>query len=486
MTPPPPPPPAEKFPREVSGAVSEDRSRAADDLQDEYDVIVVGLGPGGEFTANKLALAGLEVLAIDKHLVGGECPFYGCVPSKMMIRAAEALAEARLVREVAGDSSVTPDFGPVAERIRTEATHDWTDTVVVDRLCENGADVVHAHARLAGEGVVDVGGRQVRARSGIVLATGTHPTAPPIDGLADTPYWTNREVVKVTEAPSTLAVIGSGAIGSELAQVFQRFGSQVTLLEVADRILVAEEPEVSTVMTEVLTREGMRVMPGVDIASVSYADGHFSLDLGDETLRVEKLLVAAGRRTNLPDLGLETVGLDGEVDALDTDDCLHVLRDGEPVPGLFAVGDIVGKGPFTHTAKYQAGIVIRQLRGKPGPPADYRAVPRVTFTQPEVGAVGLTEEQAREQGLAVRIGCVGLPESSRGHMHGPGNDGLIKLVVVDDRLVGATSVGPAGGEVLSMLTLAVHARVPIGDLESMIYAYPTWHGQVRVALARVE
>lgn len=462
-----------------------DRRTASGDLRDAYDVIVVGLGPGGEFAANKLAQGGLDVLAVDKHLVGGECPFYGCVPSKMMIRAGDALQEARRVGQLAGESSVTPDFGPVSRRIRDEATHDWTDQIMVERLCGNGATVVHGHARLVGEREVEVDGRTCRARKGVLLATGTHPTAPPIDGLADTPYWTNREVVKVTRAPASLAVIGSGPIGSELAQAFARFGTQVTLLEVDDRIMGVEEPEASEALSRVFTQEGIRVMPGVDVSHVTYADGTFTLTVSGETVEVENLLVAAGRRTNLPDLGLEAVGLDGEVEALDTDGCMRVVRDGEPIDGLYAAGDIVGKGPFTHTAKYQAGIVIRALLGTPGPEADYRAVPRVTFTDPEVGAVGMTEAQARDEGLDVQVAVADLRESSRGHMHGPGADGLIKLVVADGVLVGATSVGPMGGEVLSMLTLAVHAKVPVETLKSMIYAYPTFHGHVRVALARL-
>lgn len=463
-----------------------DRSTASRDLREEYDVIVVGLGPGGEFTANKLAQGGLDVLAVDKHLVGGECPFYGCVPSKMMIRAADALQEARRVEQLAGESSLTPDFGPVAKRIRDQATHGWTDQIMVDRLCENGASVVHGHARLAGEGVVEVNGTRCRARKGILLATGTHPTAPPIKGLADTPYWTNREVVKVTEAPGSLAVIGSGPIGSELTQVFARFGTRVTLLEVDDRVLGAAEPEASEVLNRVFTAEGIRVMPGADVREVSYADGVFTLMVGQETIQVDKLLVAAGRRTNLPDLGLETVGLDGEVEALETDGCMRVLRDGSPVEGLYAVGDIVGVAPFTHTAKYQAGIFVRAMLGEPGPEADYRAVPWVVFTDPEVAAVGLTEAEAREKGLDVQVAVADLSESSRGHMHGPGAEGLIKLVVADGMLVGATSVGPSGGEVLSMLTLAVHAKVPVDTLKSMIYAYPTFHGHVRVALSRLQ
>jgi pyruvate/2-oxoglutarate dehydrogenase complex dihydrolipoamide dehydrogenase (E3) component len=448
----------------------------------DVDVVVIGLGPGGEATANKLAQAGLSVVAVERHLAGGECPYYGCIPSKMMIRAADVLAESRRIPQLAGDSTTTPSWAPVAERIRVEATADWDDTVAVDRLKDAGADVVRGHGRLTGPGTVEVDGRAYRASRAVVMNTGTAPSAPPIEGLAATPYWTNRDVVKVTEVPASLAVIGAGAIACELAQAFARFGVQVTLLEVADRILAPEEPETSELMTSVLARDGVRVMPGVEIASVAYADGRFTIDLGDETVGVDKLLVAAGRRPQIADLGIDTVGLDPDARSVETDDRMRVLLDGQPVEKLYAVGDITGRGAFTHMSLYEAAVVVRDVLGEPAEEPDFRAVPRVTFTDPEVGSVGITEKQARDEGLAVRIGAAGLPESSRGWLHMAGNDGLIKLVVADGLLVGATSIGPMGGEVLSMLTLAVHAKVPVGTLETMIFAYPTFHGAVRDAL----
>ena len=448
-----------------------------------YDVIVVGLGPGGEFAANKIARGGRSVLAVDKHLVGGECPFYGCIPSKLMMRAATAVAEATEVPGVAGPCDVDPQWGPVARRI-AERTHDWSDQVSVDRLQESGATVVHGVARLAGERRVEVDGRTCTAREGVVLATGTSPGVPPVEGLAETPYWTNRDIVKVTALPRSLLVLGGGPIGCEFAQAMVRFGVDVTLVEMADRILVKEEPEASALLADVLRRDGMRVLTGAEVTHVSHADGLFTLEVDGQQLVGERLLVAAGRDTGLPDLGLETVGLDVEDQKfLDTDALMRVQGPGGTVPGLWAVGDVVGQGLFTHTAKYQAAIVIRQALGTDTPGAEHDAVPRVTFTYPEVGAVGLTEQQARDQGLDVRTGSVDLKRSTRGGLHGTGNDGLVKLVAVGDRLVGATSVGPAGGEVLSMLTLAVHARVPVPSLRSMIYAYPTWHGAVRQALA---
>jgi pyruvate/2-oxoglutarate dehydrogenase complex dihydrolipoamide dehydrogenase (E3) component len=451
----------------------------------DVDVVVLGLGPGGEASANKLAKAGLTVIGVERDLVGGECPYYGCIPSKMMIRAANALEESRRVPELAGSSTTTSDWSVVAERIRTEATHDWNDAQSTKRLEDSGATVVRGHGRITGPRTVEVDGRTIRAARGIVLNTGTSPGAPPIDGLEGTPYWTNRDVFKIVELPKTLAVLGAGPIGSELAQVFVRFGVEVTLLDVADRVLSNEEPEASALLCTVLGREGVRVMAGVDICCTSHDDKGFHLKAGEETVVAEQLLVAAGRIPQIADVGLDAVGVDGGVPHLETDGRMRVTQDGKVVEGLWAVGDIVGKGAFTHTSIYQASVAVRDILGTEGPEADHRAVPRVTYTDPEVASVGLTEERAREQGRDVRTATADVAESSRGWLHHVGNEGLVKLVVEGDELLGATSVGPMGGEVLSMLTTAIHARVPISTLKSMIYPYPTFSGAVREALSRL-
>jgi pyruvate/2-oxoglutarate dehydrogenase complex dihydrolipoamide dehydrogenase (E3) component len=445
----------------------------------DVDVVVIGLGPGGEALATKLAQAGLQVVGVDERLVGGECPYYGCVPSKMMIRAADLLAESRRVSGMAGESTTDPDWAQVARRIRDEATDDWDDRVAVDRLEKAGVTFVRGHGGLTGPRTVEVEGREFTARRGVVLNTGTSPAAPPIPGLADTPYWTNRDAVRVEQLPTSLAVVGGGAIGAELAQAYARFGVEVTVLEVADRILAPEEPEASALVTEVFGREGIQVLTGVEIGSVRYDEGRYAVRLADQELTAERLLVAAGRRPNLSDIGLDTVGLDPDARTVEVDER---MRAGD---GLWAIGDITGKGAFTHMSMYQSAVAARDILGEEGPPADYRAVPRVTFTDPEVGSVGLTERQARDAGTDVRVGLSRIPESSRGWIHKAGNDGLVKLVEDAERgvLVGATSAGPTGGEVLSMLTTAVHAQVPTDTLRSMIYAYPTFHRAVEAALA---
>lgn len=455
---------------------------------EEVDVVVVGLGPGGEYVAAELARAGLSVVGVDRRLVGGECPYYGCIPSKMMIRAADALAEARRVAVLAGTAEVHPDWTPVADRIRDEATDDWDDEVAVKRLEDAGARFVRGEGRLDGPGrvVVATGDGEVvlRARRGVVLNTGTEPAVPPIDGLADTPYWTNRDAVRVRELPTSLVVLGGGAIGCELAQAFSRFGVEVTVVEAGERILGPEEPEASAVVADALAAEGVAVRAGVGVTGVRH-DGAFAIGLADgSSVTAQALLVAAGRRTNLAGIGLDTVGGDPSARTLEVDERMRVAG----VDGLWAIGDITGKGAFTHMSMYQAKVAVRDLTGEDGPWADYRAVSRATFTDPEVGSVGMTEKQARDAGLNVGTGTAKLPESSRGWLHKAGNDGVIKVVADLDRgvLVGATAVGPAGGEIIGMLVTAVHGEVPLDVLRGMHFAYPTFHRAVETALGDID
>jgi pyruvate/2-oxoglutarate dehydrogenase complex dihydrolipoamide dehydrogenase (E3) component len=454
------------------------------------DVVVIGLGVGGEEVAGRLADAGLSVVGIEQGLVGGECPYWGCVPSKMMIRAANLLTEARRVEGMAGRAEIYPDWTPVARRIREEATDDWDDQAAVDRFTSRGGRFVRGYGRLVGPNLVRVGDDTYEATRGVVIGAGTTAAIPPIDGLAGTPYWTNREAIEADSLPSSLLVLGGGAIGLELAQVYARFGVQVSVVEALDRLIAAEEPESSALVTEALRADGVDVHTSVRVEKVGYAHGEFQVDLAapaqspgprpsiGASLRAEKLLVATGRRAELGELGLDSVGLDPTARFIKVDER---MRAGDR---LWAVGDVTGHGGFTHVAMYQAGIAVRDILGEDGPPADYRAVPRVTFTDPEVGSVGMTERQAREAGLSVRVGLTELPKSARGWIHKAGNAGFIKLVADADRgvLVGATSAGPAGGEVLAALAVAVHGEVPVDRLRHMIYAYPTFHRAIEDAL----
>ncbi|EHR51296.1 pyruvate/2-oxoglutarate dehydrogenase complex, dihydrolipoamide dehydrogenase component [Saccharomonospora marina XMU15] len=451
-------------------------------MAEDADVVVLGMGPGGEALASRLATAGLTVVGIDERLLGGECPYYGCVPTKMMIRAAGSLAEARRVPVLAGDSRVVADYTPVARRIREEATDDWDDQVAVDRFTRAGGRFVRGTGRLTGPRTVRVGGREFRASKAVVLNTGTAPSAPPVPGLSDTPYWTNRDAVTVYTVPESLVVLGSGAVGLELAQTFARFGAMVSVVEVADRILPQEEPQAAEVLADVLSSEGLSLHTSAAAEHVGHDGTDFTVRLPDTRLRARRLLVATGRRADLEAVGLAELGLDTTRGFVEPDERMRIAD------GVYAIGDMTGKGAFTHVSMYQADIAARDILGEPGPPARYHAVPRVTFTDPEVGAVGLTERQARQQGLLVRTAVARLPESSRGWIHKAGNEGLVKLVEDARRgvLVGATSVGPCGGEVLSGLALAVHAEVPVETLRRMIYAYPTFHRATEHALAELD
>lgn len=470
-----------------------------DDLRtEEVDLVVIGTGPGGEALAAGAARAGLDVVAVEKHLVGGECPYYGCIPSKMMLRAADALAEARRAGELAGDVSVVPSWTPVAQRVARDATADWDDTAAVQRLEDAGGRLVRGTGRLEGPRTVVVapggqhaGSAPVRlvARRGVVLNPGTRPAAPPVEGLADTPYWTNREAVRATEVPADLVVLGGGPIGCELAQVFARFGSRTTLVQRGPRLLPQDELEAAAVLERALLDDGVRVLTGADAVRVAYAEGRFTVTLGDgQELGADRLLVAAGRTPNLDTLGLDAVGLDPAARTLEVDERLRVLgADGAPVEGLWAIGDVTGRGAFTHVSMYQSAVALRDVLEQGGEPARYDALPHTTFTDPEVAGAGLTEQAARDAGLRVLTGSTPLEQSSRGFTHGPGATGLVKLVADADRdvLVGATVVGPAGGEIQALLTLAVHAAVPLPVLRSMIYAYPTFHRAVETALGEL-
>jgi len=444
----------------------------------DCDIVVLGLGPGGEHVAIKLARAGLDVIGVEDRLVGGECPYYGCVPSKMMIAAAHLIADAREVPKFGGTARVEPDWAAVAQRIRDEATDDWDDAAAVKRLEDSGGRFVRGRGVLVGPGQVRVGGTTYAARKGVVLNTGTEPAAPPIDGLQGTPYWTNRDAVAVTELPASIVVLGGGPIGCEFAQVFARYGVDVTVVEMADRLIAIEEPEASELLEKTFADEGITVLTGASVGSVAHDEGGFTLDVDGTRLQVDKLLVAAGRKANLGHLGLDVLGLPDDLLVIETDER---MRAGAK---LWAIGDITGKGAFTHVSMYQGAVVVRDVLGQDGPWADYRAVPHVTFTSPEVASVGLSEEAAREQGIDVAVGIGDL--GARGWL--AKEEGMIKLVADRKRgvLVGGCVVSEAGGEIISALEVAVHAEIPVATLLTMHFAYPTYHRALEHALREID
>jgi pyruvate/2-oxoglutarate dehydrogenase complex dihydrolipoamide dehydrogenase (E3) component len=453
-------------------------NRIVNDGEASADVIVLGVGTCGEDLSLRLLGAGLDVTGVEAALVGGECPYWACLPSKMMIRAANVLQEARRVSGMAGHAEVAPDWEPVAARVRAEATGGWDDSIAVARFEARGGRLVHGRGRLAGLHTVTVGDETFTARLGIVIATGSQPAIPPIPGLTEVDFWTTHDVIQAEKLPGSVIVLGGGAVGCELGQVLARFGAQVAIVEVGDHLLPAEEPEAAQAVEAAFAAEGIKVYTGAAAVQVRARAGAIAVTLaGGGELTGERLLVATGRKANLSGLGLESVGIDDTARFIQVDERMRATN------GIWAMGDVTGRAMFTHVALYQAAIVAAGILGEELPPARYDAVPRATFTDPEVGAVGLTEAEARAAGLDVIVVVKRLPFTFRGWLHASGG-GIIKLIA--DRqtglLVGATVAGPHGAELLGLLTLAMHTRVPLAELRSMIYAFPTFYGGIGEAV----
>ncbi|HEX8928294.1 MAG TPA: NAD(P)/FAD-dependent oxidoreductase [Actinomycetota bacterium] len=440
-------------------------------MVEQLDLIVIGMGVGGEEVAGRAAEAGMRVLAIERKLVGGECPYWGCIPSKMMIRAANALAETGRVNQLAGRADAEPSWDPVAARVR-EATANWDDQAAVERFEGKGGRFLRGQARIVGQRAVEVDGERFEATRGIVIATGGEPAMPPIDGIDQVDAWTNREAIEATELPRSVVVLGAGAVGLELAQAFHRFGTTATLVETAEHALPGDEPENGEAIRAVLEEDGMTLRTGVSAKSIRRGGPGVVVELSDGSqLEAERLLVATGRRSDLRSLGVDAAGLDPDAAAVAVDEHLRAA------PGVWAVGDVTGHGAFTHVAVYQGRIAAADVLGRDHWPADYAAVPRVTFTDPEVASVGLTEAQAREAGHRVRTGVATTASSARGWIHGPGAEhGVMKLVADADQgvLLGGSVMSPAAGEVAGLLVLAIRQRVPLAALRELIYPYPTF------------
>ena len=362
------------MPAETSGPRRPDRV-------EEADVVILGLGTGGEDLALRLLADGVDVVGVEPGLVGGECAYWACIPSKMMIRAADLLAEARRVDAMAGHADVVPDWSKVASRIRNEATGGWDDSIAVARFESSGGRFVRGRGRFVSNNTVTVNGTHYTARTGVVVATGSTPRIPPIPGLEDVDYWTTHDAIAVETLPESLIILGGGAVGCELGQVFSRFGVSVTIVEGQHRLLNAEEPETSDMVLSVFEREDIAVHFGSHAQRVEAADNGIAVTLGDGTvLSAERLLVATGRTVDLDGLGIENTDIATPDGFIDVDGRMSA---GD---GLWAIGDVTGKAMLTHVAVYQGSIAAADILGLNPPSADYSALPRVTFTDPEVGS----------------------------------------------------------------------------------------------------
>ena len=438
---------------------------------DEFDVICIGAGTVSEGVAAQLEGSGISLAVVERELVGGECPYWGCIPSKTLLRSAEVLAEAGRARELAASRvEWDVDFDKIAQRTH-DISRDEDDTKATESLTEQGATIIRGEGHLVGPRTVTVGDRELTARRGIVIATGTSAAIPPIPGLDRVGYWTNRDAVLTRELPRSLLVLGSGPIGAELAQAFARFGTEVRVIEALDRLMPAEEPEAGEHLAKAFASDGVAVSTSATAVAVEPGDGVIRLRLeSGEEFGAERLLVAVGRRPKLYGFDLAAAGVSTtERGWVKVDDATLVAA-----PGIWAGGDITGIGAFTHLSWYHGKIIGRQFRGQPAV-ADHRAIPRVTFTDPEIASVGLSEATARKQLGEVRTAVGDVGNGTRGYINGePG--GVIKLIADGRRgvLVGALVVGPRAGEIIAELTLAIRADIPLPILADTLHAFPTF------------
>ena len=442
-----------------------------------YDVVVLGAGSAGEYIASGLAQEGRTVALVETLRVGGECPYVACMPSKSMLRSAQARAEARGVADVAGAGSApTLDDDDVAFRAAVQRRDGIAagrdDSEAAKGIEEAGVTLVRGRGRITGPGELDVEGRRL-GWTDLVIGTGSIPVRPPIEGLDRVPTWTSDEALSAQDRPSSLLVMGGGAVGCELAQAHVRFGVQVTLVDSADQLMGKEETSIANALAEVLRGEGVSLRLGVEVERFDLtAGGLAGAHLSDgSTVEVERVLVAVGRAPTTKDLGLEVLGIEpDDKGALQIDQ--HCRVQGQQ--HVWAAGDVTGTAPYTHTANYQARVAIENLMGRDRV-TDYRAIPRAVYTEPAVASVGMDERTAREAGIDAVTAVMDLAEVARTATEG--NDGG-RLVLTADRskgvLIGAAAIGPHADDWLSEATLAIRAEVPIGVLTDVVHAFPTF------------
>ena len=443
----------------------------------EFDVVCLGGGVAGEAIAVGLKDSGLTLAVVERELVGGECPYWGCIPSKTLLRSAETLAEASRARVLAASRvEWAVDFPKVSTRVRWMA-RNLDDSRPAAAMEATGAKLFRGEGKLTDARTVLVAGEELVARRAMVIANGSTAAVPPIPGLNGVDFWTNREAAVPNELPPALAILGGGAIGVELGQAFARLGSRVTVVEAGPTFLGLEEPEAGAALRPHLEAEGMMLMTGDPCVAVEQpmmgpSREHSAVVLhlkSGAIVRADRLLVATGRRPNAD--AWTGAGL-AQTDRgwLKVDPTTL-----EAQPGVYGAGDITGIGGFTHLAYYHAQVIARRLRGIDAR-ADHIAVPRVTFTDPEIASVGLTEAAARVQGIDVIVVSADPAETARGYIH-DFHRGALKLVGDRQRgvLIGATLVTPRAGEILGELVLAIKQRVPLTTLADVIHPFPAFN-----------
>jgi len=446
-------------------------------MPERYDAIIIGAGPAGEVAATRLPELGLRTALIERELVGGECAYWACIPSKTLLRPPEVRGEAKRTAGVAVPAQSWPD----AAEYRDFMIRDLDDSKAIAGYRSGGVDVYKSEARILGPGKVEIAGAALETER-LVIATGSDARVPEIPGLREAGYWTNREATTTSEVPASVVILGGGPVGVELGQLFRRFGAEVVIVEKHERLLAGEDAEAGELIGRALGDDGVVLRLGAEVARVTREGPQRVVQLEDGSeLRGDELIVAVGREPRVP-AGLEELGVTIEPRGVQVDER---CRAGD---GVWAVGDVTGVMPFTHVAMYQARVACADMAGETAS-ADYTSIPRVVFSDPEVAAVGLTLEQARERGLRLARARIRIAdEIARPWTYERDPRGELGLLVDTDRdvLIGAWAVAPLAGEWIHYATLAIKTQTPLKVLRDTVAQFPTFSEAFSKALERVE